>query len=347
MDTLQNISIQKYLNIKIKNYNYFVVVLLTVLLTILIFTSISVGSSNIGISDIINSLLSKELLTAEAQIINYVRIPRTLSAILVGCALSVSGLILQSVLNNALASPNIIGVNSGAGLFTALATAFFSANISLMPISAFLGAFLATLLVYTIAKKTGSSRMTIVLAGTAVSSLVGAMTDTILVLFPDTIIDRTSFLIGGLSGVTMNRIILPGIIIVISLIVSFIFSYDLNVLSLGDETSQSLGLNVNRCRFLFIVLASLLAGSAVSFAGLLGFIGLIVPHISRLIVRNNNKLLMPTCALLGSSFALFCDILARTLFAPYEVPVGIIMSFLGSPFFIYLLLKQRRRLVND
>lgn len=309
--------------------------------------SISIGSSNIPLSKTLSVLFGKNEITKEFQIINYVRIPRTFAAILAGCALSLSGLILQTVLNNALASPGIIGVSSGAGLFTTLITAFFPAFIALMPAAAFSGALIATLLVYYIAKKTGASRITIVLSGVAVSSFIGAITDTILTIRPDTAISRTSFLIGGLSGVTMNDIRLPGILIFISSIVVFILSYDMNILSLGDETAKSLGLNVPVYRFILIILSSLFSGSAISFAGLLGFIGLIVPHASRIIIGHDNRLLVIVSALLGSSFALFCDILARTLFAPYEIPVGIIMSFLGGPFFIYLLLKQRRRVVDD
>ncbi|NLZ39451.1 MAG: iron ABC transporter permease [Firmicutes bacterium] len=307
--------------------------------------SISIGSSKISLSKTFSVLFRGEELTKEFQIINYVRKPRTLAAILAGCALSLAGLVLQTVLNNALAGPSIIGVSSGAGLFTALIT-FFPAYLTLIPLAAFAGALIATLLVYFIAKKTGASRMTIVLSGAAVSSFLGAFTDTILTIKPDTAISRIGFLIGGLSGVTMDGIKLPGILIFISFVLVFIFSYDLNVLSLGDETAKSLGLNVAKFRFIFIVLSSLLAGSAISFAGLLGFIGLIVPHAARFIIGYDNRLLVPVTALLGSSFALFCDILARTIFAPYEIPVGIIMSFLGGPFFIYLLLKQRRRLID-
>ena len=346
MNSLQKLSIQKYLNKNSTAYRIFIIGILLVLLIILIFLSLSLGSSNIKISEIIQTIFYREETGIASQIINYVRIPRTISAILAGCGLAISGLILQSVLNNALASPTIIGVNSGAGLFTALATVFFPAYINLMPIAAFSGAFLATLIVYFVARKTGASRIAIVLAGTAISSLLGALTDTVLIIFPDTIIDRTSFIIGGLSGITLDRLKIPGVIIAISLIVALIFSYDLNILSLGDQTGKSLGLNVDMCRFLFIILSSLLSGSVISFAGLLGFIGLIVPHICRIIVGYDNRILIPTCALSGSSFALFCDILARTLFAPYEVPVGIIMSLLGSPFFLYLLLNQRRRRVN-
>lgn len=344
---LQRSYTRKFLIKNTKSYNFFVIALLTLLLLFFIALSISIGSSNIPLSKTFYVIFGEDVVSKEFQIINYVRIPRTLAAILAGCALSLSGLILQTVLNNALAGPSIIGVSSGAGLFTTLIMALFPAYFALMPIAAFLGALLATFLVYFLARKTGASRLTIVLSGAAVSSFIGAITDTILTIWPDTAISRTSFLIGGLSAVTMNAIKLPGILIFISFIAVFLLSYDMNVLSLGDETAKSLGLNVSRYRFMFIVLSSLFAGSAISFAGLLGFVGLIVPHASRFIVGYDNRLLVPVCALLGSIFALFCDILARTLFAPYEVPVGIIMSFLGGPFFIFLLLKQRRRLIGD
>lgn len=330
-----------------KSYNFTVIALLAILLLVGILLSISLGSSKISISKIVPVLLDGKANSTESQIINYVRIPRTLAAILVGCALSIAGLILQSVLNNPLASPNIIGVNSGAGLFTTLVIALFPGYFNLLPLAAFGGALLSTLLVYFIAKKTGASRMTIVLAGVAVSSIVGAITDTVLTLWPDTAISRISFLIGGLSGVTLDRLKLPGILIFTALALSFIFSADMNILSLGDETAKSLGLNVSRYRFLFLVLSSLLAGSAISFAGLLGFIGLIIPHAGRFIVENDNRILIPVCSLMGSVFVLFCDIASRTLFAPFEIPVGIIMSFFGGPFFIYLLLGKRRRLIDD
>lgn len=321
--------------------------MLTFLLLFFATLSVSIGSTNIPLSKTFSVIFKGDRISKEFQIINYVRIPRTLAAIYAGCALSLSGLILQTVLNNALAGPSIIGVNSGAGLFTTLIIALFPAYITLMPIAAFIGALMVTLLVYFIAKKTGASRITIVLSGVAVSSFIGAITDTLLTLWPDTAIGRTSFLIGGLSGVTMNGIKLPGILISISFVAVFILSYDMNVLSLGDETAKSLGVNVSRYRFIFIVLSSLFAGSAISFAGLLGFIGLIIPHASRFIIGYDSRLLVPVSALMGSLFALICDILARTMFAPYEVPAGIVMSFLGGPFFIYLLLKQKRRVVDD
>lgn len=335
------------MNKNTKSYNFFVIALLTFLLLFFIALSVSIGSSKIPLAETISVLFKGGELTKEAQIIHFVRMPRTFAAILAGCALAMSGLTLQTVLNNALAGPSIIGVNSGAGLFTTIVAALFPAYITLMPIGAFIGALLSTLLVYSIAKRTGASRITIVLSGAAVSSFIGAITDTILTISPTTAISKASFSIGGLSGVSMNAIKLPGILIFISFITLFILSYDMNILSLGDETAKSLGLNVSTYRFAFIVLSALFSGSAISFAGLLGFIGLIVPHAARMIVGYDNRVLVPVTALLGSLFTLICDIMARTLFAPYEIPVGIIMSFLGGPFFIYLLFKQKRRLVDD
>ncbi len=309
--------------------------------------SISIGSAKIPLSEIISEMQQGNSTSKTYRIISYVRIPRTLAAVLAGCALSVSGAILQSVLNNSLASPSIIGVNSGAGLFTLLTAAFFPGSLYFTTIAAFIGALMAVLLVYYIARKTGASRMAIVLSGVAVSSFLGSITDTVLTLKPDTAIERTMFLIGGFSGITMDRLSFAGCFIIIAFIMALILGYDMNILALGDESAKSLGVNVVRLRFIFLILAAMLAGSAISFAGLLGFIGLIVPHTSRFLVGYDNKVLLPVSALLGSAFTLLCDLLARVLFAPFEIPVGIIMSFLGGPFFIYLLIKGKRGQLSD
>lgn len=347
MNILQKFSMRISLNKSSKKYNCIVIVLLLLLLIIGVFLSISIGSSRISLGDIVSCIFYGENTSKTYQIIKFVRIPRTIAAILSGCALSVSGVILQTILNNSLASPNIIGVNAGAGLFTILMAVFFPSYIYFTPIAAFTGALIAVLLVYFIAKKTGASRMTIVLSGIAVSSFIGAITDTVLTLCPDAAFSRTAFLIGGFSGVTMKSIGFSIWLIIIAVIAALILSYDMNVLSLGDESAKALGLNVPLYRFLFLILSALLAGSAISFSGLLGFIGLIIPHAARFLIGYDNRVLIPVSALLGSVFTLFCDLLARSLFSPFEIPVGIIMSFLGGPFFIYLLLKCKRRQIND
>ena len=171
--------------------------------------------------------------------------------------------------------------------------------------------------------------------------------DTLITLFPDSAIGANAFLIGGFSGVSWNHLLFALPYIAVGLLLAHLFRYELNVLGLGEDTAASLGLRVGRYRFMLIVTAALLAGSAVSFAGLLGFIGLIVPHAARFLVGPDHRLLVPVSALLGAVFTTGCDLLARILFAPYEIPVGIIMSFLGAPFFIYLILNRKRGRIHD
>lgn len=330
-----------------KSYHLTVMTFLLLLLGVAVFLSISFGSTKISLSAIVIALQEGDASSAVYRTIRYVRIPRTLAAILAGAALSVAGVILQSVLNNSLAGPNIIGINSGAGLFAVLAAVFFPMSFYLKTVAAFTGAIVTTLLVYFVAKKTGASRVTIILSGVAVGSFIGALIDTVIILKPDAVVDRAAFLIGGFSAVTLDRLKFAGLLIVLTFIITLVRSYDMNVLALGDDSARSLGMNVSLFRFFYLILAAILVGSSISFTGILGFVGLIVPHTSRIIVGYDNRILLPVSALLGSIFTLSCDLLARVIFAPYELPVGIIMSFLGGPFFIWLLARGSRGQLYD
>lgn len=276
------------------------------------------------------------------RIIAYVRFPRILASVLTGASLAVAGGLLQATLNNPLAAPNIIGVNSGAGAAMLIVCALYPSISYLAPIVAFIGALAATLLVYFIAAKAGASRLTLILAGVAVSSFLGAISDTMITLFPDTQANRISFMIGEFSGITISQMIFVPVMIGIGLVGAWLLSFDLNVLILGNEVAHSLGVSVRRVRALALITAALLAGSAVSLAGLLGFVGLITPHIARRLIGHDLRVLIPMCALSGGLLTLLCDLLSRVLFAPFEVPVGIILSFIGAPFFIYLLLREKR-----
>ena len=309
-----------------------------VLLLVLAAASICMGAVPVTLRELAEALTTGETATSAGRIIWFVRMPRTLAAILAGSALAVSGAVLQTVLNNPLASPSIIGVNAGSGLFTIALAAFFPGAVRYTPAAAFLGALFAVFAVYGIARKTGASRMTIVLSGVAVSSFLSAFTDAILTFVPDTQMNRMAFLIGSFSGVSMDQVRFAAGYILFGVAVSVVLSYDMNVLTLGEETAASLGLRTGLYRMVF-----LLAGSAVSFSGLIGFVGLIVPHAGRMLVGQDNRYLIPLCVLLGGAFTLGCDIIARVLFAPFELPVGIVMSFLGGPFFIYLLLSRKGR----
>ena len=270
----------------------------------------------------------------------FVRMPRTAAAALAGGALALSGALMQAVLNNTMASPNVIGVNAGAGFAALLAVTLFP-GAGRMPMASFLGAFLTALFIYLLAVRAGLSRTTLILAGLAVSSILTAASNTITLLAPDSLAGASNFMLGGFSGVTLTAVGRSGWYLAAGAALALFLSTELNVLQLGEESAASLGLHVGRVRLLAILAAALLAGAAVSFSGLLGFVGLLVPHMARRLVGSDNRWLLPAAALLGGAFVLLCDVLARVLFAPFELPVGIVMSLLGGPFFLYLLLRRK------
>jgi iron complex transport system permease protein len=338
---LNNSNDLNYSNNNSKKRFTLIIFILTGALVLAALLSLCLGSVSIGLNDIINSVFKPQTDSAVYKIIYFVRLPRTVAAILAGAALAVSGAILQAVLNNSLAAPNIIGVNSGSGFFVLLASSFFTRGF-IISSAAFLGALAAALLIYLITLKTGASKIAIVLAGVAVSSFLNAGIDAVVTFFPDSINNITDFKIGGFAGVSASSLYFPSLFIIIGLTAAVLLSFDLNTLSFGDEIAVSLGMKVKIYRFVLIVIAALLAGSAVSFAGLLGFVGLIVPHVARLLISADNRIVIPVSALLGGIFVVSCDLMARVLFSPFEIPVGIIMSFLGGPFFIYILIKKKK-----
>jgi len=305
------------------------------------------GASGIPAHDMLTALLRQDVQSPAWRILVHVRLPRTIAAVIAGSALSGAGLILQSVLRNPLASPSIIGVNSGAGLGALLVAAFLPGMAALTSAAAFLGAVLSVFAVYLLARLTDASRMTIVLSGVAVNSLLGACMDAIVTLVPDAALGRSAFSIGGFANVTLVQLRFALPFWLIGTIVPLLLARELDIMTLGDETAHSIGLNPERCRLIFLVCAALLAGAAVSFAGLLGFVGLIVPHITDRLLGDNRRLRMPITLLSGSILCLVCDIAARILFAPYELPVGILLAFLGAPFFMYLLIKRKRSNRHD
>ena len=322
---------------RIKNRNkYIILVILLVIFIISLFLSVGMGAINVSPKEIIQALTIKKE-TANYHIIWNIRLPRTIVSVLVGASLSLSGAIIQGVMRNSLASPSIIGVSSGAGFTALLILILFPQYYHLVPLGAFVGAFIVTMLIYGLAWKDGLLPNRLILAGVAVNSLLGAGNNALLTFFPDRVSGVINFMVGGLNGVTWVDVhsVLPYVIV--GVIIALMLPDKLNILVLGDEVATGLGVNVERLRFIFIILSSLLAGSAVSVVGLLGFVGLIVPHITRLIIGADYRFLFPAAVLLGAIVVLICDLLARTLFSPIEIPVGIIMSVLGAPFFLYLL----------
>ena len=279
--------------------------------------------------------------SAAARILWFARLPRTGACLLAGAGLAVSGAVIQKVLANSLASPGIIGVNAGAGLGVALCCAFGAYSAWAITGASFIGAMAATFLVVVAGRKSGASRTTVILGGVAVSTCLNAVTQAITTLLPDAALASADFRVGGFSAVNQARLLPAAILIVLGVIVVCTLTNELDLLSLGDETAHALGMSVGAMRTLLLTLAALLAGASVSFAGILGFVGLIVPHISRRLIGNESGTLLPFTALLGAGFVAACDLIARLVFAPYELPTGILLSFLGGPFFIWLLLKRK------
>jgi len=271
----------------------------------------------------------------------FVRLPRTAACLLSGAALSVSGAVIQAVLSNKLASPSIIGVNAGAGLAVTVCCAFGALSGWAIAGSAFLGALVSVLLIVSAAEKAGASRTTVILGGVAVNAFLNALSEAISTLIPEVAIMAGDFRVGGFGSVSHVRLIPAGVLILLALTAALSLHNELDVLSLGEETAQSLGMHVRKMRTLLLVLAAMLAGAAVSFAGLLGFVGLIVPHAVRRMAGSESRYLLPLCAMGGAAFVTFCDTAARVVFSPFELPVGILLSVLGGPFFLALLLKRK------
>ncbi|WP_244908151.1 MULTISPECIES: FecCD family ABC transporter permease [Paenibacillus] len=303
--------------------------------------SISTGAVMVPLRDIVNSILQYDLSGMHRDIIWNIRLPRTLVAMVVGANLAVSGALLQGVMRNPLADPHIIGVSSGAGLFGIFLLVVVPQYDYLLTPAAFVGATLAAFIIYLLAWKDGVSPLRIVLAGVAVSAFLGAGISAMLTFYSDRVHGALIFMVGGLAAKSWPdlAIILPYSIIGLGL--AMMFSKQMNIMMLGDVNARNLGTRVELSRLLITATATLLAASAVSIAGLLGFVGLVIPHIAKLLVGSDYRMLIPSSALLGAAVLTFCDTLARIMFSPIELPVGIIMGAIGAPFFLYLLRRKR------
>lgn len=297
------------------------------------------GSVNIPLYDIVQAITAKGS-GVQGQIIWNIRLPRTLVGALVGINLALSGAILQAVMKNPLADPHIIGISSGAGLAGVIVLVLLPNTEYLLTPVAFLGAMGAAILIYLLAWKGGIRPIRIILAGVAVSAFLGSGISALLVLYSDRVHGALMWMVGGLTARSWPHFytILP--YSVFGSLLAFWGAKQLNVLSLGDEVARGLGLKVEQTRIIMMAVAALLAASAVSVVGLLGFVGLIVPHAARLLIGSDYRFLLPASAVLGMGVVTLSDTLARTLFSPIEIPVGIIMAFIGAPFFLYLLRRE-------
>ncbi len=324
-----------------KNIAIIIILLFLALITFVL--SIGIGVINFTPTEVISALISSRETDARIVIVG-LRLPRALVAALVGICLSLSGCILQGVMRNHLASPSTIGVTSGASFVGYMTLVVFPQFYWLLPVGTIVGSFLTTMLIYTLAYNRGIKPLIMILAGLAVSSLFGAFNNVVKVFFEESIQNIQGFLVGGLNGTTWTQLYLILPFAIVGIFFCIFITEKINILLLGDETARSLGLNVDGFRFILIAISSLLAGSAVAVVGLVNFVGLIIPHIARLLVGSDYKYLLPTSALLAVVCLTLCDMVGRIIIAPAEMPVGIILSFIGAPFFLFLLRKQTKEI---
>lgn len=324
-----------------KNKRYAICLLCSILCCGLIAVlGLMLGSRFISPAEIIKIIFAKTD-SVNSGIFYYSRLPRVTASLLSGAALAVSGAVLQNVLSNKLASPSIIGVNAGAGFGVTLCCSLGIISGWAVSAFAFGGSLIAVILLSLFASRTNASKTTVILGGVALNSILGAFSESLSVLDNDVAMLTTEFRFGGFSAVSYTRLLPAAVMILTALLILFTLFNELDIVALGDETAKSVGLKAKKFRMLFLALSALLAGAAVSFSGLLGFVGLIVPHFVRKFTGNESRKLLPLSAVAGGGFVCLCDTLSRLLFKPYELPVGILMSLIGGPVFVVMLVRMK------
>ncbi|NEZ48196.1 iron ABC transporter permease [Clostridium botulinum] len=317
-----------------------IILISLVLLGVLIIVTIGIGSVSISVKEIIDTFLGHGNEINESIIMD-MRLPRIIIAVFVGAGLSISGALLQSVMNNPLADPGITGVSSGASLLAITVMLYFPNLHGILPLMAFLGAILACMMVFILSWDKGLNPMRVILSGVAVNAVFVGATSLLSILNSDKIQGILLWINGSIAykGWTEVKYLVPYSII--GIILSLLCAKGANLLALGDDVATNLGVNVTKTRFLVALVAVFLAGVSTSVVGIIGFIGLIVPHICRLILGYDYKYLIPMSAIMGGILLLLADTLARFVARPVELPVGILMAMLGGPFFLFLLRRRK------
>lgn len=326
--------------------------------------SLGIGAMGIPVKDVIFILIKKAGLFKQHEIspqyetvINIVRLPRVILGILVGAGLGISGAAVQGIFRNPLAEPGLIGISAGASLMAVSIIALEIGLLSglsnmlgyyLLAFGAFAGAGLAAMLVYQIARTEGRPNVaTMLLAGIAINALAGALTGLITYLANEQQLRNITFwMLGSLGGATWETVtaLLP--FVVIPVLVLPFMGKALNAFALGEAQADHLGLNINRVKRNVVILATMAVGASVAVSGIIGFVGLLVPHTVRLFIGVNNKYVLPASALLGALILTLADMIARTVISPVELPIGVITALLGTPLFLYILIKDKKKLLQ-
>nr|WP_319399616.1 iron ABC transporter permease [uncultured Carboxylicivirga sp.] len=326
-------------------YKWIVAITLLVLL-LLSFIALSMGPSDITLSQIWASITQSESVDyGIRQTLWQLRLPRIFIALLAGMALSSAGGAFQSIFRNPMSDPYVLGISSGASVGAAIAIVLgLQAGTLGIPFFAFLGAASALAIVYWFAFNLKQSEQnTLLLAGIAMSLMLGAVVSLLLVINREQMESIYFWMLGGFNAISWKQIYIVLPVVIFSLLMLFKYSKDLNLLSMGNETAQSLGINVKQKVAIILLISALSVSIIVSYTGVIGFVGLIVPHMVRFIVGADNRRLLPLSALWGGLFLIIADTMARTIVQPGELPVGSITALFGAPYFFFILIKRSRR----
>lgn len=318
----------------------------TLFLVLSVGIAISYGAADISLHSVWQSIFHFDATVNEHQVIRELRLPRVLGAALVGASFAVAGAIMQGMTRNPLADSGLLGLNSGAVLAMAICFAFFpGTSYSLLIVFSFIGAAAGAGLVFGVGSmaKGGLTPLRLVLAGAAVSALFGALSEGIALYFRIGQ-DLAFWYAGGVSGTRWNQLIIMGPVVILAIIGSIALSRSITLLSLGEEIATGLGQKTQLIKLFGTVIVLILAGSAVSIVGPVGFVGLIIPHLTRYIVGVDYRYIIPCSAVLGALLVLWADFTARMINPPYETPIGALIALIGVPFFLYLARKERRTL---
>lgn len=323
-----------------------ILVLLVLALFLSIIITICIGVVNISIGEVFDILLGGEGTGNNRTIIIDIRLPRVIMAGLVGASLALAGAAMQGLFKNPMASPYILGLSSGGAFGASLAIVLgvsFAAGAFAVPAMAFVFCFITLFLVYNISRIHGKTPVeTLLLSGIAVGAFFSALVALMKYLAGDKLASIVFWMMGGLWGADWTKVVVIIPFILVGVVLIFVLSRDLNTMMIGEDHAVNLGVNTQLVTKAILVASSLVTAAAVSVSGIIGFVGLIVPHIMRIFVGPDHRILLPTTLLVGAIFMIYMDTIARTIMAPEELPVGIITALTGAPFFLYLLRRRRR-----
>lgn len=305
------------------------------------FFALGLGSVDISYHEIFEFLIGGEIDENKKLILLQIRLPRIIMAFLIGTLLASSGVVVQSVFLNPLADPYIIGIAASATFGAIIAYLLNLADI-FYGVFAFISSALLSILIFKLSRK-GKSIATLLIIGIAFSSFLGAFTSFVTYMIGEDSFKIVSWMMGYLGSASWDKIILLFIPLVFSMLYFYYKRFDLNVLLSGDEEAQSLGIDVEKTKKHLLIVASLVVGFSVAFTGMIGFVGLIIPHTIRLLTKtSSNVTLIPTASIAGGLFLLICDSIAKSVLEPVEIPIGVITAFFGAPFFLYLAIASKR-----